>query len=522
MSSELAQKLADDLAEAGACFAFGVAGGGISFDLISRLEARGVKYVPVAHEASGAIMAGAASAVARRLNAVSISIKGPGFANMLPGIIANFYECRPALSLSEAYTRETQPWRMHKRLDHEALCAGVTKYYGGVASSGSWLKGVIAFAESESPGPVHIELIPAASGAAQPEVPSWCRGDGGLDKVLGLIRRSAKPALILGGAAARAIPAGFWNELQVPVATTAAAKGSFNELIPFSAGIITGELGELSPESTVLAEADLVIALGLRNSEVIQPRACAAPLIIIDAVEGASHAGFNASHEVLTRDLLQACTEIRSEILNKGWGEELVRKRAQEIERSLSHAWLPAQAFAIIQEALPRDSRLILDTGLFCTVGETVWKCDSASRFLGSSIARFMGLAVPSAIGAAMAAPGVRTVCVVGDGGIRPYLSDLAIAVEENLPVLFVHMSDGRFGSIAAGREARLANCRALKFESPSMLKAAEALRCPAMKARDTSELLEALRQWQQTTGPLFIELMFDPADYAAMAKRLR
>ncbi|MBL1828579.1 hypothetical protein ELE35_29995, partial [Klebsiella pneumoniae] len=91
---------------------------------------------------------------------------------------------------------------------------------------------------------------------------------------------------------------------------------------------------------------------------------------------------------------------------------------------------------------------LILDTGLFCTIGETIWKASKPSDFCGSSNGRYMGCAIPTAIGVAISNQGKRVICVMGDGGIRPYFPEILLAVEENLPILFLLISDGYYGSV--------------------------------------------------------------------------
>ena len=96
MPDEKIARLADALVERGLRHAFGVTGSGASMALIMGLESRGVAYHGVAHEAAAAIMAGTVASTSGRPS-VSISIKGPGLANMLPGVAFNHFEGNPAL-----------------------------------------------------------------------------------------------------------------------------------------------------------------------------------------------------------------------------------------------------------------------------------------------------------------------------------------------------------------------------------------------------------------------------------------
>src|SRR5205823_668316 len=74
--------LADALAAEGVRAIFGIPGSGLSLQLITRLEGRGVPFYGTSHEASAAVMAGAFGTRSRTLGC-SVSIRGPGVGNAL-------------------------------------------------------------------------------------------------------------------------------------------------------------------------------------------------------------------------------------------------------------------------------------------------------------------------------------------------------------------------------------------------------------------------------------------------------
>ena len=124
--SELFQQLAGRLAASGIRHVFGVTGSGSSLGLINAMADRDIHYLPVNHEAAASLMAGGAC-FDYRCRAAALTIKGPGFANLTPGILANHYESRPAISISEAYPASVPNHQMHKRLGHEAMISGFCK-----------------------------------------------------------------------------------------------------------------------------------------------------------------------------------------------------------------------------------------------------------------------------------------------------------------------------------------------------------------------------------------------------------
>jgi acetolactate synthase-1/2/3 large subunit len=157
MSRALSDIIAETLAGRGVRHAFGVTGSGSSLSLIGQLQDRGVVYHPVAHEGAAAMMSGACCRDGK-VRAVAIGIKGPGFANFFPGMLSNAYENRPCLTVSEAYGHKVPHWKMHKRLDHQAVGRAVLKDFCQFDGSPSSLEELLCRAEQEIPGPVHVDL----------------------------------------------------------------------------------------------------------------------------------------------------------------------------------------------------------------------------------------------------------------------------------------------------------------------------------------------------------------------------
>ncbi len=521
--SAFTDKLAKDLKDAGVERAFGIVGSGSSLELITALENLGVTYYPVAHEAAAVLMAGACSR-GGKTKAVAVTIKGPGFANAFPGIVSNFYENRPALTISESYSPSAPPHKMHKRLNHESAISSVVKVYARLGASGEALKKLISIAEDEIPGPAHLDLT--EPGETDVKTNILYKKNLSDKKIIGeiseAIKNSKNPVLVLGSMVLRRLPKIDWSSFSIPVVTTAAAKGAINENHASAGGIITGEIKELSPEKVLIAKADLVLSVGLRNTEVVAASQYAAPHINIDLVESFT-GGFNPKINFIAEEieLGKIILELRSLISKKTWGSDLIVAFRENLEKELFFAeWMPANVFRAVQKALP-ESAAVLDTGLFCTVGETVWKAKEPENFLGSSNGRFMGTAIPTAIGFAMSSK-KETVCFAGDGGVRDYFPEIKVAIENKLPIIFVFMSDGGYGSVGMVGRPKGLNANGFDIKNGSWWRAAEAIGCDAQLVESEQTLLEAVSNWKKEKKPLFLEFHFDQARYEAMANKLR
>ena len=525
ISGHIAQ-LAGQLKAHGVAYAFGVVGSGPSLRLVLALEQAGVPYYPVAHEAAAALMAGACCRFGT-IRGVAITIKGPGFINLLPGVLSNLYENRPALTISEAYPPDTPRSRTHKRAEHQLLSASLVKGCAFADGEEGTVAALLAVGECEVAGPVHLELaanpVAGISQVNTPCPPSQAVDESTLENVIRSIRSSKRPALVLGCSAWRRLPGIKWDKAGVPVCTTAAGKGAVDETSPFAGGVVTGEVKELSPERAVLDQADLIIGIGLRNTEVILAKPYAAPLILLDFLDGGLHQGFEPVLRLIASDLESAAERILEELAQRSWGDVEIAQHIQRLsEALLTGRWMPAPVFRRLQEALGPEAVLCLDTGLFCTVGETVWRSTSAETFCGSSVGRFMGTALPTSIGVAISTPSRPVVCVCGDGGIRPYLPEIKLAVEHRLPLLLVLMTDGRYGTIAAGAPPEAKDHPALKIHDPHWWRVLDAMGCPAQAVSSLTELDRALSEWNFSAGPLFLETGFDPYLYRSMTEKLR
>lgn len=525
MADDRLHQLAELLAAQGVRHAFGVTGSGPTLSLIAALERQGVAYHPASHEAAAAMMAGGATAAG--VPAVCLAIKGPGLANLLPGIAANAFENRPVLSISEAFGPATPSFRKHKRLDHVGLLSPVTK--GSLTLDRvSKLQTLLEHAREEVPGPVHLDL--ADGGAAVPlaaelEAPSARESE--VDSAARMLDSAQSPVVIAGSLALRRGYGNLLRQLEVPVFTTAAAKGLIDESSPHAAGVYTGDGKALSPEAALLPKADLVLGIGLRNTEVLSPKRLAPTTLLIDEVAGDLTDGFAGQR--LVGDASVAQRLIRC-LAGTRWGlEQLAAAKAAMRGRLLASGEWSAPAAIDALNRPPgvlsgRSFAVVADTGSFCTVAEHLLQAAPAQPWFGSNNGRYMGTGLPTAIGVAIAGSGPTrgrpVVCLVGDGGIRMHWSELRLAVAERLPLCVVLMSDGRFGSVACAAGA-LAGHRAVGVDGASWWQAAEAVGCTAVRADSPAAFESALAGWQGD-APLFIEAVFEPVAYAAMTRDLR
>lgn len=512
-------RLARQIAEHSSAPLFGVPGSGATLTLIDELEKCGREFILTHFEGAAAMMAGTLGRLSGKAG-VCLSIKGPGLANMVPGLAVSSFESFPLVAIAEAYGTEAPLSKAHKRIDQATLTSTVSKGLTQLTEEGPGFADLAGLAQAEIPGPVVLELArpqpddPAPLPQANPE-PS----DLDNARIHKLVDAAQRPVVVAGALALRANLSGKLNALKIPVFTTAAAKGVADETLPHVAGVYTGVGLELSPEQHLLEEADLAMCIGVRPHEVLATRPFACPAINLSAVSEAGDDGF-AFDATGTPGIAGTLLDL---LATRSWGSSQVGDALARL-RSAAHwdGFLPGHIFKLTQSHFGHAVRGVFDAGYFCTMAEHLWYAREASHCLMSGQGRYMGTGVPMGIAAAIHDKSVPTVAFLGDGGIGPFIGEARIAVERKLPLLFCLLSDGRFSSLRTRAIQDGLTQRPLTMAQPSWLPVMEGFGMPVFAANDEQTYENALQAWSPAGGPAFVEVRFDPDPYEAMVRGIR
>ena len=504
----------------GGKMAFGVPGGGPSLALVDALAKQGAEFITTGHETTAALMAGA---VARQTGAPSlaVTIKGPGFANLAPGLLANAYEGFPMLSVSEAYDTTKPGPRRHKWLDHARMGGEFLKCCRNFSPSPEFFAACLSMARTEFPGPVQVDLVESV---ASPDTPLPPAPGDDARQIIAALRAAQRPALVVGSLGLRAIWRGQLASLRVPTFTTPAAKGLIPEDGAPAAGIYTGDGKPATPEKQLLPQADLVLMLGVRPGEILNPTAPHARTLWLETAEVCSRAVFPPLQPGPARSFLSAAAiaEVLAELAKHEWGAERVAKAHADLHHALERwPWAAARLFQAAQAALPNATH-VLDTGNFTVVGEHCLRVPSERQILGTPNGRYLGLGVCYALGAAAVAGQQPAVLWIGDGGLRAFFSELRLAAEQRWPLLVLVMRDGWFGSVRGRAESQGWTRAPLMMAERNFPGVAERMGLASGRVTNEGEFTRWLESWLRQPGPALLECVLDPAAYNQQTELLR
>jgi acetolactate synthase I/II/III large subunit len=519
------------LAEAGTRLVFGLPGGGPNLDVVGAAAAAGLRFVLTHTETAAVIMAATYADLTGRPGAAVVT-RGPGLASAVNGIAHAALDRLPAVVIADTVRSADAGRISHQRLDQAALGRAVAKAVVTVGQDRACEAAAEAVRLALTPpaGPV-VALMddshdssppspyrahaPAGTGQSQPDAAVLAHA----------LRRSRRPVIML-GAAAIAYTAAIRAALAdsgIPALHTYRARGIVPDSAPEAAGLVTGA----TMEWPLLAAADLIIALGVDEAEMI-PAAWdyAAPVLLVTGYppDGQAPAYFPGA-TTLDTPLPEAIGALAGTHREHDWPPGAGRTARNHAALRLSGAATarpgslsPVHVVTTARQHTPRDAVVAVDAGAHMLAVMPLWEVDQPRRLLISSGLATMGFALPAAIAAALCHPERLVVAFTGDGGLGMTLAEIETAVRLRLRIAVVVFNDATLSLIKIKqRPAGQGGAEAVDFGPVSYARAAEAMGAAAATAGTETELAAALREASGRDGPTIIDVQVDPAAYPAL-----
>jgi acetolactate synthase-1/2/3 large subunit len=125
-----------------------------------------------------------------------------------------------------------------------------------------------------------------------------------------------------------------------------------------------------------------------------------------------------------------------------------------------------------------------------------------------------LGGSLPQAFGAKIACPEKAVVCVIGDGGFQFTATELAVAVQENIPVTIVLCNNSAYGAIRANQDRNFGGRRfGCMLKNPDFKKLVAAYGIPHAAANNLETFEQVLASGIQSGKLNLIELTVELQD---------
>lgn len=452
----------------------GIPGGPI-LPFYDALAASSIEHVLVRHEqGAGFIAQGMARTTGKA--AVCLASSGPGATNLITAIADAHLDSIPLVAITAQVPQALIGTDAFQEVDTYGLMIPITKHNFLVRSVAELLRIVpLAFeiAESGRPGPVSID-VPKDVLVATMEVHEWpapgtraatptlCTEN--IDELAALIQKAHKPIIYLGGGIiacnASTLAYELVQRLQAPVVCTLMALGA----IPPQYPLYMGMLGMHGSKATnfLLEETDLLIAIGARFDDRATGKAtefCPKATIIHIDIDQAEIGKIKQPFLSINADAKEVLTQLLPKLPQQtrgSWAQRSAELKASHDLRMPSVEADPLHPLGFcrtLADLIPSDAIVTTDVGQHQMWIAQAYPVRQPRGLLTSGGLGSMGFGLPAAIGAALAAPGRRVVCVSGDGSIMMNIQELATLAELDLPVAIIVMNNAHLGLVRQQQE---------------------------------------------------------------------
>jgi acetolactate synthase I/II/III large subunit len=497
------------------------------FDALHRAQDR-IRPIHTRHEQGAAYMAlGAAMATGRP--AAYAVVPGPGFLNTTAALSTAYANNAPVLAVVGQIPLAMIGrgfGMLHEIPDQLAIMRGLTKWAARIHAphEAPLLVGeAFRHLRSGRPRPVALECpIDVWSRRApvklsqEPEAADEVPVDPELvDKAAALLGRAARPLLVVGGGAlgASAEVRALAEALQAPVVANRMGRGVLDARNPLSVTMAAGQL--LWPET------DVVLGIGSRLQGPLQVWGTDPRLTVIridaDAEEidrfGKPALGIVGDAASALRALLEALPAHNHARPSRAEEMRAVQEKAEAPLTVLRPQLALLQA---IRDALPEDGIFVDELTQIGYVSRIWFPVHHPRTYLSPGYQGTLGWGVATAMGAAVARPGVPVVAITGDGGFMFNVQELASAVQHRIPLVIVLINDGAFGNVQRIQRQSFGNrLIASELRNPDFCRLAESFGVRGLRAHGPEELRpmlgEAIETAMGNSTPVLVEVPSGP-----------
>jgi len=546
------EALARTLKASGVEYIFGISVGSQAPLTVGAMRL-GMRIVTVRDEKCAALMATAYSKISGRPGVCLAS--GPGAAHLALGMYEAF-NCGNAIVAITSDATPAGRWRPGSTyMDQQGLFKPITKWTAraeALATLPDITRRALRVATTGSPGPVAVIVstpLFAAEGdfhlPVEAEIshhPAYRVAPGveSVEQAAQLLLAANRPAIIAGGGVMLSQAGQELLELAelmaIPVATTHVAHGTFPSPHPLSLGVVgnavAGNRGRIANQ--VVGEADVLLVVGSRldgrttRGYSLIPPTTKLIQIDIDAGEIGSHYPVAVA---IVADAKRALEALKATLAGKLTRPESIAEtpRAREIA-GMVEAWYTEFAPQMHSNAVPiktprlfRDIQDFIDENTIVVVdagGSSYWapaylELTPANHALYPRGAAAIGSALPMALGAQLAAPEKRVICISGDGGFGYNIMELETAVRLNLPVVNIIVNNHALGMERRGylEYAGEVPPAPVSFSPQDFSKIAQALNCFGVRAEWPGDIRGAIQAALASGRPAVVDVLTDPED---------
>lgn len=528
---------------------FGIPGEENADFMISLIDSP-IKFVLCRHEQGAAFMADTYGRLTGKAG-VCLATLGPGATNLVTGLADANMDRSPVVAIIGQASTKRLHKESHQNMDSIAMLRPISKWAQTIHSPSNIpevVRKAFKIAETEKPGVTVIELPEdlaeeETSGTPLPftKLRRPAADHKAIAQAVDLLVNAKNPIILAGNGAVRKRAATQLVELAhktgIGVVNTFMGKGAVPMDDPHC--LYTMGLGVGDYNNHAFADADVIITAGYDLVE-YSPAGwyksdSGAKIIHIDFEPAEIDEHFPVQVDIVA-DLADALWQINQELDARAEVKlplfDIVATRGKlrttmsdDFAAEKDDTEFPAKPQKIlwdVREYLGDDDILLSDVGAHKMWVSRYYQSVGANTCLISNGFCSMGFALPGAIGAKIACPDKKVLCINGDAGFLMNVQELETAVRYKLNVVAMVWVDGEYGLIKWKQQDSFDGKHSkLDFGNPDFEMLAKAFGMWGKTLTSTEQIGPALEEAFQQEGPAIIAIPVDYRENRKLTARL-
>ena len=524
-----AQIIVDTLLNQGVDTMFGYPGG-VALPLFDKLYDAPIHFIIPRHEQGGCHMADGYARAGGKVGVI-VTTSGPGACNLVTALATAMMDSVPIVALTCQVRTELIGNDAFQEADTTGITRPVTKYNSivkDVKDLARTIKEAFYIASTGRPGPVLVDIPVDVSvgkwaqiGPVEMDLPGYKVRTKGHARQISMaaaaINASQRPVLYVGGGV---VTANAGDELRqvaekahLPVTMTLLGLGSFDQRRPESLDML-GMHGSAYANYAV-QECDLLIAVGARFDDRVTGKLATfaqhAKIIHIDIDPASISKNVRVDIPVVgdARDILRELLKEVEYRDRKEWFDKIAEWKKQYPFRYDRNSSNIKPQYVIEEICDQTKNEAIVTTG----VGQNqMWtaqfyKFIRPRQLISSGGLGTMGFGLPASIGAQIAKPDALVIDIDGDHSFNMTMTELATAVEHDLPIKVCILNNGYMGMVRQWQELFYGKRYSKSYlKNPEYEAVAKALGAAGMTVDKKSDVPKAIKAMLAEKRPCVVD----------------
>lgn len=494
-------------------------------------ESKTIQLISTRHEGGAAFMAEAYGKATRKPG-IAMATRAVGGANLAIGIHTAYQDSTPMVVFLGQVHSKFRGREGFQEVELDQFFRHIAKWtveIKDVERIPELVQRAFRIAKSGRPGPVVVALpedvlvaeAEMSFGPVAP-VPAPRPGVQEVEAVRRLLEKAERPLILAGGGVIAANGEQALIQLAEKFKIPVMASFRRHDVFPNHHELYVGHsgLGTFAPVLDTMREADLVLAIGTRLSEVTtQDYAIFSQnqkLVHID-IEYETLGKVYSPTIGIVADAKEALEAFINTSVNNTW-EQWAKERREAYERAGNHVAKEEkhsvdnrEIIRILQNTLPEDTIITNDAGNFAGWLHSFYSFNRTKTYIGPTSGA-MGYGLPAAIGAKVAQPGKVVVSLSGDGGFMMTVQELETAARYKIPVIALVFNNSMYGTIRMHQEMHYPErVIGTDLNNVNFASLGASLGVKSFRATTHKEFQEALECSLMADYPVVIEIMTNP-----------